>query len=143
MPGWFSRWTESLRAVGAAAVGLLQAELDALLGDLRDTGAGLGKALAWLACGMVLAVVALLAAAVAAFEGLVLLVPRWAAALIVLGVAILLAAGSALVGRSTLRRLESPATTVRRRATDHLDWWRDTLADGRLQGPDEDPEDGG
>ena len=61
--------------------------------------------------------------AFAAIELLALRYPRWGAALIVLAVLVVVALLLALVGYFRVKRLETPAGTVRRRLTEHNQWW--------------------
>ena len=65
---------------------------------------------------------------VAAIEVGTLWLPRWLAALAVLALLALLAAVLVAVARARLRRLESPAATVRRRAGEYQEWWESRIA---------------
>ncbi len=120
-------WIDLFRSLGAALVGVLRAEAQALGADVRRSGHLLGRGLALLgaAAGVLfwtLGVVIFTLVAV-----LHIWLPLWAAALIAM--AIFGAAGGllALAGISQLRRLENPADDIRRRVTDHLDWWQNRL----------------
>ncbi|MGH9379190.1 MAG: phage holin family protein [Thermoanaerobaculia bacterium] len=128
------------RALGSGLADLAAAELAALRSDLRASvrRAGLGGILVVVGSGLLLCAVAALA--LAGFEGLTLVLPRWAAALAI-------ACGLAVVGlivltvsRAQLRRVEGPVRTLQRHVEDHRDWWRERLGEGAPRG---DPGDEG
>ncbi len=120
-------WIDLFRSLGSALLGVLRAEAQALGADFRRSGHLLGRGLALLgaAAGVLfwtLGVVIFTLVAV-----LALWLPLWAAALI--AAALFAAAGGllALLGLRQLRQLESPAEDIRRRVSDHLDWWQSRL----------------
>jgi hypothetical protein len=126
-PAGFQGWIDLFRSLGQALFEVVRAEAQALGEDFRRSGGALARGLAllggaaavgfWTLGVLVLALIAVLA----------IWLPPWAAAVIVAalfaGVAGLLAA----LGIRQLRRLESPADSIRRRVADHLDWWNHRL----------------
>ncbi len=114
----------SLARSGAA---LIEAEVEQLRFDLGQSWARVVRlALLW---GIVVGVAfwgvgALLFAAGA---GLALVLPVWAAALVVAGALGVATVVLLVAVRRQLRRLESPARTVRRRVGSHFAFWRDLL----------------
>ncbi len=118
-------WGSSLQAVGHAAGDLLRAELEALADDLRRTGRRLGGALLLLAGALFTLFWVLGLALYVAIEVVHRWLPRWAAAAVVLGVALLVLAALAALGWQRLRRLEAPTATVRRRWRSHRRWWHE------------------
>ncbi len=62
-----------------------------------------------------------------AIEVLALWLPRWSAALIVLVVLLLAVWILWLLAQRKLRQVERPAATVRRRVSDHVDWWHERV----------------
>jgi hypothetical protein len=125
------------RALGASLAELAAAEVAALRGDLRASvrHAGLGSVLTLV--GALLLAGAGAALALAGFEALVLLLPRWAAALVIAGSLVLLGLILLAVGRVQLRQVESPVRTVQRRVEDHLRWWQRRLAGGESSSTDD------
>lgn len=115
-------------ALGQAALDLLRAEGTALRSELES---GARRLLGVLALFLV-AVFALFWALGALIFSLVevgaLWLPRWAAALVLVVALALLAWVLVAIARHRASRLESPATTVRRRAEDYRDWWESRLA---------------
>ena len=115
-------------ALGQAALDLLRAEGTALRSELEG---GARRLLGVLALFLV-AVFALFWALGALIFSLVevgaLWLPRWAAALVLVGALALLAWALVAIARRRASRLESPAATVRRRAEDYRDWWESRLA---------------
>lgn len=121
--GKLSSWLELLRALGQALGRLLQAEVAALSGDLKAAGRGLTQALVLFGICAFVVFWALGTLAYTLVEVAALWLPRWGAAASVLGLLLLVALVLGLAGRSRLRRLEPPATTVRRRLEEHREWW--------------------
>lgn len=121
------RVRERAREIGASVSELFAAELGALKADVRISFERLqtGGILVVAAAGALL--IAAGALVLAAFEALSLILPRWAAALVV--AAGMLVVGLVLYasGRRSLRRFESPARTARRHVEDHLEWLNDRL----------------
>ena len=129
-------WSGAMRGVAESFLDLLRAEASELGRDLARSRRLVVRILilvAIAACFLFWAIAVLLLAAV---EGLSLVWPRWAAALAVAAVLLVVIAGLGLAARATARRLESPANTVRRRIDDHVQWWNESLASdrGRLEG---------
>jgi hypothetical protein len=120
-------WTELFSSLHRSLLAVLRAELDALLGDLSDSGRRLIGVLTMLAAAAAFFVVFLGVIVVAAVAALALAVPVWAAALIVAGVLGLVAGICGWLGVRRLRSIENPADTVRRRVADHAAWWQTRL----------------
>lgn len=91
--------------------------------------------------GVALLMGAVAALAVAGFESLTLVLPRWAAAFVIAGGLAIVGLIVLLVGRRELRRVESPVRTLQRRAEEHRDWWRARLAGDTVSLPPEDEKD--
>jgi hypothetical protein len=121
-------WLELLRSLNRALVDVLRAEVEALVADLQDSGRRLAAGVAWLLLAAAIAFCVLAVLVVAAVAALALVLPLWGAALVVAGALCAAALAAALAGRRSLRRVEGPAATVRRRVADHLDWWERRVA---------------
>jgi hypothetical protein len=61
------------------------------------------------------------------FELLVLVLPRWGAAAVILAAHVVVCLGLAWAGRRALRRIESPGALVARRTHEHVEWWQSLL----------------
>lgn len=130
MTGLLRRWVETFRAVGDAFLDLLEAELRALGQEVTRSGRhllvalglfGAAAAIGFWLIGVLICCAILLAA---------LWLPLWGAALAVAGVLLLVVAVVAWLGVRHLRRVENPATIVRRRLDDHVGWWSGSLLAG-------------
>ena len=117
-------WVESIRSVGEAALELLRSELAAVGEDLSASGRGLMVAAGLFLGAAFLVFWALGLLAYVGLEILALWLPRWASGLILLGLLVLVILILVALGRARIRRLETPASTVRRRLDDHRQWWR-------------------
>ena len=110
-------------ALGQAGLELAKAEAKALSGELKlSSRTFLRIVLLFAGCLFAL----FWALAVLIFVGIevgALWMPRWGSALVVLGLLLLLALVIGSIAWRRLRRLDSPAKTVRRRLADYLDWW--------------------
>ena len=95
-------WTARIRSVGEAFLGVIRAELAALTADLGKSGRALVRALVWVAAAAAIGFWTLGLLIYFAVELLALVVPRWGAVGIVLGLFVL--AGIAL-GRAVTRQL--------------------------------------
>ena len=105
--------------------------------ELAETGRLAARTGAW---GAVAGALAFWGGAVLTAAAVVALLPYVSlliALLIVGGVFLALAIVAALLARARARRLESPAGSLKRRADDHLRWWRDELGMGAPQGDGE------
>lgn len=119
------RFGRDLAVVWAAEKELLQAEIRASAARVRQAAILAGIA------GLLVAA-ALVALIITAHELLRLVLPPWAAALVLaLGLA-LLAWMVLLFARTRLRGAENPARTVRRRWSDHRRWWSEKILSERL-----------
>jgi putative superfamily III holin-X len=126
-PAGVQGWIELFRSLGQALFEVARAEAQALGEDFRRSGIHLARGLAllggaaavgfWTAGLLLFALIAVL---------MIWLQP-WAAALIVAGLFVATAGLLAALGLRQLRRLESPAASVRRRVSDHLEWWQTRL----------------
>ena len=117
-------WLQVLRSLKGSLVDVFRAELDTLGRELSLSARRLGGALLLLFFATGIALFSIGALAFAAIAALSLKMAAWAAALIVFGVLLLVAALLAYSGARQLRAIESPAQTVKRRVADHVDWWR-------------------
>ena len=122
-----SGWIEMFRSLGQSLLGVLRAEVEALQEDFRRSGRHLT-----VGAGLLFAAVAILfwTAGLLLFVLITVLaiwLPIWAAALIVLGIAATVAGVLVALGLRQLRQLESPIDNVKRRVSDHLDWWQNGL----------------
>jgi MFS family permease len=124
-------WLELIRSVQGSYLSVLRAEAAALGEDLTGAAGRLGVALLLFFFAAGVALFALGALAFAAIAGLSLLLPAWAAALIVTAVLLLLAGLLALLARRRLRAIEGPGTLVRRRVADHMEWWEGRVTAGK------------
>lgn len=140
-------WTAAFRALGTSVFELIRAEIRALLADWKKAGIELAKIFA-LAFGALLVFVYLpflalfaLVDGVAAWWGW----PLWAAALAVLGFAVLvIAILGAVAAWIWKKRFVAPTTSLRRRIDDHRQWWErsvyfETTGETR-RGTDDEPE---
>lgn len=129
---------DAFGALGQAAVELLKAESGALGGELRGSARRLLAALLLIALALFVVFWAIGALVLTAVEVAGLWLPRWAAALAVLGILLLTAAVLVQVARHRLRRIETPSATLRRRADDYQAWWERRIAgaDGFAPGGD-------
>lgn len=133
-------WTQRLKAVGEAYLGVVRAELAELAADVSRSGRALVRALALLAAAAGVAFWTLGLLLYFAIEVLALWLPRWGAVGVVLALYVLLALGFGLAARRRLTALEWPATTVARRLSEHQRWWSERIAADREMpaGGDED-----
>ncbi len=137
MRGRRGSWLELIRAVGKALLELVAAEVEALVGDLKSSGRTLGRAVLLFLVAAFLGFWILGLLLFSAVELLALWLPRWGAALSVAGAGLLAAAIVGGVGWLRVRRLESPADTVRRRVTDHVGWLQENVLEARRGLPEE------
>jgi hypothetical protein len=131
-------WGELLGRIGRSAVDLWRAELLALRGELGESGRVLVRAVLLAAVGGFLAFWTLGLMFTAVVAALALVLPLWAAAGIVL---VITGVAAYLVWRAARERfleLESPWITMKRRVSDHAEWWQDQM----LPPPDEGDEAG-
>lgn len=132
-------WKRRVVALGSSLNELLRAELAAMWGDLVASARRVGGASILMVVGGVLCLLALTALALTLFEALALVLPRWAAAASITGILALVGGVLIAMGRSRIRKTESPAETVRRHFKDHRDWWeRDILEEGEETGGERD-----
>lgn len=138
-------WVDHFRSLGSAFLELLRAELAALGQDMGRSGRTLLRAVLLLLVALFVLFWGLGMVAFVGVEVLALWLPRWGAALTVLGSLLLVALALAAVGWWRLRRLELPAATVRRRLEDHREWWQRTVAplsEAEEDAPEEGPGEG-
>ncbi len=121
------RWRRRVRDVGDAFLGVVQAELQAMVAEIQDSGKGLAKALALLLAALAVAFWALGVFIAFAVALLATWLGVWKATAIVFLVLALVGGLLAAFAWRILRRLRSPTTIVRTRVTNHLGWWRETL----------------
>lgn len=126
-PAGVQGWIELFRSLGQALFEVLRAEARALGEDFRRSGGELARGLALLGGAAALGFWTLGALILALIAVLAIWLPPWAAALIVTVLFAGAAGLLALLGMRRLRRLESPAESIRQRVSDHLDWWHHRL----------------
>ena len=126
-------WLGMLHSLNRSLLAVWRAELAALFDDLSSSGRRLRSALLLLALAGSLFVLLIGTLVFTAIAALSVVMPLWGAALTVAGVLALAVAIVAGLGMARLRTVESPASTVRRRVDDHLDWWNRRLSSGRRE----------
>ena len=129
------RWAELLRSLHQSFFGVIRAELEALSHDLASSGKSLGLALVYFFFAAGLALFAVGALAFAGVASLMLVMPAWAAGLLI---AVLLLGGAGFCGWVGARRLgqvEGPAAAARRRFQGHSEWWQDRVTGAAVTGP--------
>jgi len=126
-PAGLRGWIELFRSLGQALLEVLRAEAEALGEDLRRSGAELLRGLALLGGAAAVAFWTLGVLVLALIAVLAIWLPLWAATLIVAALFAGTTGVLAALGWRRLRRLETPAASVRRRVEDHLDWWQSRL----------------
>ncbi|MCP4201345.1 MAG: hypothetical protein GY769_05350 [bacterium] len=130
MSRWHSRWSDLLAPLGQAGLDLARAEYDVVSSEIRTSGRTLVRALLLLLIGMFALFWAVGVVALVLVEVGSLWLPRWGAALGVLGLFLLVGLIFAVVARRRLGRIERPTETVRRRLSEHRDWWDRRIAAG-------------
>jgi len=122
-----SGWIEMFRGLGESLLDVLRAEVATLQEDLSRSGRIAGGALALLGVALILFfwILGLLIFTLVALAAIVL--PLWGAALVVLGLFVIVAGVLSWLGVNRLKQVENPVQTFRRRVDDHLDWWQNTL----------------
>lgn len=133
-------WADLLRSLGESLAAVFGAEAAALKGDLRASGRRLFVAVMIGAAAAFLFFWSVGVGAFLLFQVLVLWLPQWGAAAIVLGVFLVAAGICTALARRRLGSIELPAETVRRRIDDHVAWWQQevlhepTADQGQLEG---------
>jgi len=120
-------WIDLFRALGSSLIEVFRAEIDALKEELARSGHHLVRGLALLAAAFFVLFWTLGAMLFAAGAVLAIWLQPWAAALIVVGIFLLIAVLLAWLGMRRLQRFESPVESFKERLDDHLDWWQHTL----------------
>ncbi|HYL06816.1 MAG TPA: phage holin family protein [Thermoanaerobaculia bacterium] len=126
-PAGLRGWIELFRSLGLALFEVLRAEMEALGEDLRRSGGQLLRGLALLGGAAAVGFWTLGVLVAALIAVLAIWLPAWAAALLVAALFAGTAGLLAALGWRRLRRLETPAASIRRRVEDHLDWWQHGL----------------
>lgn len=131
-----SGWIARVRAVGEAFLGVLRAEVAELAADLGRSGRALVRALVLIMAAAGVAFWSLGLLLYFAVELLALVLPRWGAVGVVLGVFVLIATILLLLARHKLRAVESPTAAFRRRFDDHQRWWQESIVgeDAEIEG---------
>ena len=114
-----------MREIGEAFLALLRAEVEALVADFGRSGRALARALVLAAAAGAVLFWALALVLYLAIELLALVLPRWGAVAVVLG--LFLAAAALLVAlraRPLRRRSKAPRARCGRRLDDSRRWWR-------------------
>lgn len=125
-------WIDLFRTLGESLIEVLRAESSALQTDLKISGKHLGIALGLLGAAVLLLFWVLGLAIFVTIAALSIWLELWAAALIVLGIFLLVMGVLAWLGIRRLQKVENPVDTMKRHVDDHLDWWQNgLLAQGR------------
>jgi len=130
-------WGAKIRDVGDAFLGVIRAEVAALFDDLGRSGRALVGALVWVAVAAAIAFWSVGLLVYVAVELLALVLPRWGAAAIVLGVFVLVAVVLVLLAKKRLTSIEPPNATLRRRMEENRRWWNERVAPEEPDEPDE------
>lgn len=117
-----------VRGMGSAFLGVVGAEISALIADLAASGRSLNRALLLFGLGFAFAFWTLGLLVYFAIELLALKMARWGAVGVVFGVFLLVAVALIAAALARLRRIESPAATLDRRVKGHLAWWQERVA---------------
>ncbi len=125
------RWSNLLAPLGQAGIDLIRAEYGVVSSEIRTSGRELVRSLLLLLFGLFAMFWAIGALAHVLLEVGALWLPRWGAALAVLGLFVLVGAVFAGLARKRLRSIEPPTRTVRRRLDEHRDWWEERVASAR------------
>jgi Flp pilus assembly protein TadB len=120
-------WIDLFRALGSSLIEVFRAELDAFKEEMARSGHYLVRGVSLLAAAFFVLFWTLGAMLFAAGAVLAIWLQPWAAALIVVGVFLLVAVLLAWLGMRRLQRFESPVASFKERLDDHLDWWQHTL----------------
>ena len=129
MRRWRSRWSDLLVPLSEAGLDLVRAEYGVVSSEVRRAARRLAKALLLLLIGLFALFWAIGAVALVVLELGSLWLPRWGAALVDLGLFLVLGLLFAVVARRRLRGIEYPIETVRRRLSEHRDWWDRKIAE--------------
>lgn len=125
-------WIDLFRSLGESLIEVVRAETSALQTDLKTSGKHLGVALGLLGAAVLLLFWVLGLLIFCIVTVLSIWLELWAAALIVLGVFVLVMGILIWLGVRRLRLVENPVDSVKRHVDDHLDWWQNSLlAQGR------------
>jgi hypothetical protein len=120
------RLAELVRSIGSDLSLLARQQSDLAKQELGEMAATKAKGAGLLAAAGVLALFMIGFLGIAAAEGLDLVLPRWAAFLIVGGVFVLLAAIAVLIGRSALRTSVGPERT-KQTVKEDVEWAKQQL----------------
>lgn len=126
-----NRWSDLLAPLGHAGLDLIRAEYGVVSSEVKSSGRILIRSLLLLAFALFALFWAVGALAQVLLEVGTLWLPRWGAALAVLGLLALLGTVFAFLARRRLRSIEPPARTVKRRLEEHRDWWDQRIAQAR------------
>lgn len=135
MSGGRQSWLDLARSLGQALTELARAEVANLAADLSAASRKVRLTARLLAAAAACAFIALTSAAVAGFELLARVLPRWGAALLVCGAATVATCVLSWLGRRRWREVENPVQLLRRRTSDHLAWWGRTFHGERATAP--------
>jgi hypothetical protein len=128
-------WTQRVRAVGDAFLGVVRAELAELAAEIGRSGRALVRALALLAAAAGIAFWTIGLLLYFAIELLAIRLPRWGAVGVVLALFVLVSLILIVLARRRLAAIESPAATITRRFADHQRWWSERVAADREPPP--------
>ena len=117
-------WIDLLRSLGESLLVVAEAEIASLKGDLRASGRQLLIVVVLAGGAAFLFFWGIGAAVFLLFQVLMIWLPGWGAALVVLILLLMVAGILTWLARRKLRAIELPVDTVRRRYDDHRAWWQ-------------------
>lgn len=120
-------WIDLFRALGSSLIEVLRAEIDSLKEEVARSGHHLVRGLALLAAAFFVLFWTLGALLFTLGAVLAIWLQPWAAALVVTGIFLAVAALLAWLGMRRVARFENPLGSVREHLEDHLDWWQHSL----------------
>lgn len=123
-----SHWFDLLTSLGEAGWELARAEVRVVSAEVEQAGRKLVGALLLILVALFALFWAIGVLAMVLTEVAALWLPRWGAALVVLGLFVLVGGILALVARRRVRSIEPPAETVKRRLHEHRGWWDRKIA---------------
>jgi hypothetical protein len=120
-------WIDLFRSLGEALLEVWRAELATLQDDLSRSGRHLGVALGLLGAAVLLLFWTVGLLLFVLISLLHIWLPWWGAALVVLALFLTAMAILGRLGLNSLRKVENPMETLRRRVDSHFDWWQHGL----------------
>jgi uncharacterized membrane protein YqjE len=119
---------ELMRELSEGSRTLVKQEIQLARAELAESLRNAKKGLAWVVVAVVPVLMALVALSNAAIDALATALPRWAAALIVGGIFLAIAAGLAWAGFTYLRKSTPVAQKTAQTVREDVEWMRDRLS---------------